>query len=450
MSHTTIKKEEVFQKIADASLFGNLNLFIGAGFSKAIFESEIGGPLTWIELLQKTCDALGVKFDEKDKQYTSCPEIASKICQKICGSQKSLEEATMELKEKICELTSWYPSEQQRDRYSNILKKLNPQSIVTTNYDLILEGLLPNNSRSLGPNDALVSSRHQVPILHLHGVRTNPNSIIITQEDYIKLFRPNEYRLHKLSLLFKETTTLIIGYSLGDPNVLTALDWSKNIYQNDNIDETYYPNSVIQIIYKKDNPNTNPEIKENGIIILESSSILDTLNELSEFIEKNNKTIENKNKKLIKFKNVLINANDKLLEKFITKKEKRNLYIGKVQKNSEYLIEEFLIFLTKVFDKCWEKARPNGAFYAYKEMLLIVLDIFINIPFNKMSPALFESIAYQFGRASSYIGNSLGQSYAAYGAWNDYKNNIPEQTKKELKLYFKHSVYSSSAIHLLE
>ncbi len=50
----------------------------------------------------------------------------------------------------------------------------------------------------------------------MHGIRTSPNSIIISQEDYISLFRPNQYRQQKLSLSIKESTTLIIGYGLGD------------------------------------------------------------------------------------------------------------------------------------------------------------------------------------------------------------------------------------------
>ena len=91
--------------------------------------------------------------------------------------------------------------------------------------------------------------------------------------------------MQKLSLLFKESTTLIIGYSLGDPNVLTALDWSENVYRNKK--KIYYPNGVIQFLYKRDNLNPDPIIHENGIITLEISSIFDIVKDLSDFIEKN-------------------------------------------------------------------------------------------------------------------------------------------------------------------
>ena len=195
-----ITREQLFQKIADASLFGNLNLFIGAGFSMSVFENPITErPLSWIELLDKVCEKKKIILDDKDKKYSSCPEIASKISQKILENNsnelKTLEEASNELKAQISVLTAWYPNQKQRDDYFQILKNLEPNYIITTNYDLILENLLPENSISLGPNNILTSPKFEIPIYHLHGIRTDPSSIIITKEDYTKLFRPNEYRL---------------------------------------------------------------------------------------------------------------------------------------------------------------------------------------------------------------------------------------------------------------
>lgn len=98
-----ITREQLFQKIADASLFGNLNLFIGAGFSMSVFENSITeGPLSWIELLDEVCEKKKIILDDKDKKYSSCPEIASKISQKILENNsnelKTLEEASNELK----------------------------------------------------------------------------------------------------------------------------------------------------------------------------------------------------------------------------------------------------------------------------------------------------------------------------------------------------------------
>ena len=450
-----ITREQLFQKIADASLFGNLNLFIGAGFSMAVFEdnedSVMEGPLSWARLLDKICEKEEIILDNNDKQYSSCQEIASKISQKILENKTdgltTLEEASNRLKTQISVLTAWYPNQRQRDDYSQILKNLEPNYIITTNYDLILENLLPENSISLGPNDILTSPKFEIPIYHLHGIRTDPSSIIITKEDYTKLFRPNEYRLQKLSLLFKESTTLIIGYSLGDPNVLTALDWSENVYQNNKI---YYPNGVIQLLYKRENPNPQPIIQENGIITLEINSILNIIKELSDFIKSNKEKYNKEKLEINNFRNELINADDDFIKDFIDNKNKRIDCIDKVQNNSEFVIEAFLQLLTKVFDKCWSRALQKNNFKAYDEILVIVLDILLRIPFNKMSPALFGSVAYNLGRVSCYIGHNLGQSYAANGTWYRYKNDIQDAIKKELLLYYKQSPYQYSMKKLLE
>ncbi len=150
-----------------------------------------------------------------------------KLLQKKCVSFNA---SLQELKQEIAALTSWYPTDEQREKYSKYLEAFEPSWIVTTNYDLVIETLLTGRSTALGPNDPLSAPKGVVPVFHLHGVRTNPEEIIIAQEDYITLFRPGEYRQMKLALTIKESTTLLLGYALGDVNVLTALDWSRNVF----------------------------------------------------------------------------------------------------------------------------------------------------------------------------------------------------------------------------
>src|SRR5690606_37386099 len=190
-------------------------------------------------------------------------------------------------------LTSWYPEKQQRETYGKILRDIAPGWIITTNYDLIIECLLTGKCLSLGPSDQLISPQNLIPIYHLHGIRTNPDSIIISQEDYISLFRPNQYRQQKLSLSIKESTTLIIGYGLGDVNVLTAVDWTKNVYSNQRIN---YPHEIIQLLFT-DNPKGEPYRDRNDILIIEFKDLKTILTEIAELIlEERNLEIENDKK----------------------------------------------------------------------------------------------------------------------------------------------------------
>jgi len=222
-----------------------------------------------------------IPWESVETQYRSCPQIASSICATIAQTGSiSFREAEKKIKDHICDLTSWYPNQNQREAFSPLLRQLSPKWIITTNYDLILEGLLPDNSSSLGPNDSLVFSNYTIPIYHLHGIRTSANSLIITNEDYIRLFRPNEYRLQKLSLTINESTTLIVGYGIGNQNVLTALDWSKNVYKNG---RAHYPSGVIQLVFT-DNPIEAVTETADGMILLETNSIVDTLRGINEKI----------------------------------------------------------------------------------------------------------------------------------------------------------------------
>jgi len=105
-----------------------------------------------------------------------------------------------------------------------------------------------------------------IPVYHIHGIRTNPKSLVVTQEDYIRLFRPNEYRQSKLSLTLKESTTVFIGYGLGDINVLSAVDWAKNVFRGET---NNYPPDIIQVVVLEGTPRKEVYPDNNGTLIFE-------------------------------------------------------------------------------------------------------------------------------------------------------------------------------------
>ena len=48
------EKSEVYKLIAESSIYGNLGLFVGAGFSLAVNEAyQTCNPLSWPKLLEK-------------------------------------------------------------------------------------------------------------------------------------------------------------------------------------------------------------------------------------------------------------------------------------------------------------------------------------------------------------------------------------------------------------
>jgi hypothetical protein len=428
----TLTRQEALKLVSKASVYGNLGLFIGAGMSMAILNDDWNEvALSWRQLIYKCAEEFDINLKEDIKtEGVSYPEIASEIA-KLISAKESIDykTAVKRLKEKIASLTSWYPEKQQREEYGKILQDIDPDWIITTNYDLIIECLLTGKCLSLGPNDQLISPQNLIPVYHLHGIRTNPNSIIISQEDYISLFRPNQYRQQKLSLSIKESTTLIIGYGLGDVNVLTAVDWTKNVYSNQRIN---YPHEIIQLLYTE-SPKEEPYRDRNDILIIEFKDLKTILTEIAELVVEDKKAELENDKKLHELNGIFENPEQENIESFIDDEEFRKTIIDEIAKNDIKLISGFLELFSRAIDETWERAKPKGAFWAYNENLTLLLDILENIELSKLPPALLESIAYNLDHVAYYVGTSLGESRAAYNTWKKRKDNIPDDTKNELE-----------------
>lgn len=431
MHSKKMSREEALNIVSKASLYGNLGLFIGAGMSMAILNDERNKiALSWKELINDCAKYFDIDIkSDINIEGKSYPEIASEIAMKI-STKKGIQyqSAVNELKENIANITCWYPESSHRERFGKIIQNIDPNWIITTNYDLIIECLLTGNCISLGPNDQLISPKGLIPVYHLHGTRTNPNSIIITQEDYIGLFRHNQYRQQKLSLSIKESTTLIIGYGLGDVNVLTALDWAKNVYSDQRIN---YPHDIIQLLYTQD-PKDLPYRDKNEILIIEFNDLASILEDISSLITKEKKSEESETEALNGINDILKDCRENHIKNFIDDPKFR---IGVIKILAEYdikLISGFLVFFSKSIEETWNRSIPNGAFDAYNQNLIILLDLIENIELSKFPPALLESVAYNLNSVSSYIGKNIGQSYKANNTWESRKKYIPSLTKIEL------------------
>lgn len=424
-------REEVFEYLSKSVSFGNLGLFIGAGFSKAVINYDsTESALSWVDLLKVCAEKMDINFE--NDIYTdgvSYPQIATSLCE-VHSSKKAVdyEESVKFLKRQICDLTSLYPTKEKREEYSGYLEIFEPSWIITTNYDLVIESLLTGKSSTLSPKDQLIAASDIIPVFHLHGVRTNPDDLIITQEDYISLFRPNEYRQIKLALTIKESTVLLLGYSLGDVNVLTAIDWSKNVFDGQ---QSNYPHEVIQVLREK-KPKAEPYRTKNGIIIIETD---DLINFFKEFTEIRTKCIEAETKELTDLQTLsktLKRSDPSDVEAFIDDDDYRKGIVEKLCESPNYLISAFELFLTNCINTTWVRSAPRGAFKGYAQNLILILDILQPFSLDTMPPALFEVLADALNKLAWYIGDNPGESHAAAGIWRARKPDLPEDTIKEL------------------
>lgn len=435
------KRADLLKDIARSSVYGNLGLFVGAGMSKAVLNDEfIDIALSWGQLIEKCIAELNIDISSYDFSTLSYPDRASlsvKLIQKQKGG--TYEEALQVFKEKVSELTCWHPSKDQRQKYFNVLEKIYPEWIITTNYDLVLESILTGRSLTLGPEDTMTSPRELIPIFHLHGVRTNPKSLVITQEDYVRLFRPNEYRQQKLPLLLKESTTIFIGYGLGDFNVLTALDWVRNVYPDLNENKTY-PNKVIQLL-KSSKPQTQPYEMHNGVFVLEFNNLEEILIEISQWVEDELVIQKDKDKELAEYNQYFTNGEEGFVHSFLNERDFRESVLNLVKTEKHKIINGFLSLFQMVVEKSWERTRPNGAFDAYGDHLNLILDIICAFEIEQMPPALFDAVVYQLNKVAYYVGNNIGQSRPALRLWQRRRNEVNAKMKNEIMRLIKSNHY---------
>jgi hypothetical protein len=133
-------------------------------------------------------------------------------------------------------------------------------SIITTNYDKLIEDTFEFNE--LIGNNILVSNPYG-SVYKIHGCITNPEKIIINENDYFSFDEKYELIRAQLLSLFIHNPIIFLGYNIGDENIKKIL---KTIF-------TYVPpnsklaerirNNFLLIEFEKDSDNL--EITEHDI-----------------------------------------------------------------------------------------------------------------------------------------------------------------------------------------
>lgn len=236
----------------------------------------------------------------------------------------------------------------------------------------------------------------------------------------------------KLALTLKESTTLLLGYGLGDDNVLTAYDWSRNVFKHDQGD---YPGGVIQIV-RSDKPILEPYRASNGVLILEVLGIKEFFDELMPNVRELKINYAAISEKIESIKSVFLKTPELMANKFIDDKcyrlETLNLIMDGFLTR---VIDGFVPFFDKVIDETFSRSNGYGKFLGYSQGLEVVLDILCAYGEVFMPPALFQKVANALKRQANFIGSKPGQSHRAGEIWEARKAEIPPLQLKELRIY---------------
>jgi hypothetical protein len=212
-------------------------LFIGSGVSRRYF----GAP-SWAEMLEYMagqCPEIKRPFAYYLQSIGDLPEIGSKFAQQYMewawgDGRKHFPEALFAadvapssfLKHSIAEyIESITPKNIDDPRLSAHkeelaqLQKIHPHALITTNYDTFLETLFPQYEAVIG--EKVLRSNYATigEILKIHGCVTQPQTTVLTTNDYQAFIEKRKYLSAKLFAYFAEHPFLFVGYSASDENI---------------------------------------------------------------------------------------------------------------------------------------------------------------------------------------------------------------------------------------
>lgn len=270
-------------------------IFIGSGISKRYLKNYP----SWLELLEKIwkeiekyegeekrnfyskLNYISEKLEREkieDKDFHVNVEMASSIEKRIKNlyyeNKFKIENLTQEetYKNKINPFKKYLANifssnelinsnSEELKEFKNMLKK--SRVILTTNYDTFIEDSFGDNEREIlkkyiGQKGLFQGGTGYCELYKIHGSIEEPNSIIITEEDYKEYDKNSILITSKIVSSLLNSPIIFIGYSLTDLNI-------KNIIKNfsnslDEKEKSLLSKRIIIINWKKDEENIIEEI----------------------------------------------------------------------------------------------------------------------------------------------------------------------------------------------
>ncbi|QTB16030.1 SIR2 family protein [Lysinibacillus sphaericus] len=216
-------------------------LFIGSGFSKRYLDTE-----NWEGLINKFCELVPQGFSyyrstSNGKWDVAAQMIAEDFHQIWWNDERYLESrnefqeyATNKYSALKIEISKYlknkeyeYGVNEQNDTELNCLKEAVIDGIITTNWDTLLEQIFSKEDMTtyIGQKKLLFSNNLGVnEIYKIHGCSTEPDSLVLTHDDYEEFTSRNAYLASKLLTIFVEHPVIFIGYSISDANIIQILE----------------------------------------------------------------------------------------------------------------------------------------------------------------------------------------------------------------------------------
>lgn len=227
-----------------------LVIFVGAGASISV------GMPSWRQAIEEIADRLGI-----DK-YTS--EDFLRIPQYYYNSRGKKEYT------QLMQDVFLYQKHLSSHAVHDQIISFNTQTIITTNYDHLIEQAAEKNSemiRVISKDSDLPYRKAGRELIKIHGDFENDN-FVLKEKDYLSYSRNFTLIENYIKSIIGTKVILFIGYSFNDPDIKQIFSWAKDILHGD-----FQPAYLIET-GNNYNLNVDTYFKNFGVNVLYSSVLL--------------------------------------------------------------------------------------------------------------------------------------------------------------------------------
>lgn len=440
-------------EIATSLKSNSLTFLIGTGFSMYMTNGEAP---SWVGLLSDCAERLGDNRKTFNDFFTVVDgRIQCKVELTICAQMLEFEYINQgrNIREEIAIIIQDRVHREAIDQEKLIymhdfFENNSLVNIITTNYDnLFNDYILPENNRVFVEGVPVGRDNCGLNIYHAHGSILNPESIVLTMDDYFRFQHKENYFSRKLFTLLQETTVVVLGYSLGDFNLNKILNEAKNTKKNiQNKNDIYYvTRESVDHIFQRYYLDTY------GIEVIQRTNIDDFFYDLSDKLDEAEKMVEiQRNMKLSILNDVVI------AEEIKSKRAFENLTNCFINMGISVKSARGLGYINKVFNKKIEMSHTHGAWEHYAHLANWLIDLFSEVEIRGLGIErdFLDHVKFSFTYMSKDL--YLGYSWHSYAAWDsrwsgilidnreliyeymhqeefDRRNNVEELLEKHLK-----------------
>lgn len=225
-------------------------LFVGSGFTRRYAHTP-----DWAGLLREFAAVTGRPYERYASDANgSLPRIASLIGEDFrdvwweSGQFEESREAhpspltrlsplKIEVARRFANVTDELPTEGPLNDELEALRGAVVEGIITTNYDTSLEYVFTDFAVYVGQDQLLFKDPAGIAeIYKIHGSASDPESLVLTAEDYDRFDERNPYLAAKLLSIFVEHPIVFLGYSMSDNNVRKIVTSIASVLTAENLD----------------------------------------------------------------------------------------------------------------------------------------------------------------------------------------------------------------------